>query len=99
MTIEELYRELVEADHGALDAIERVLAPVYVTLPKNANGKLDHATVCYALHRYFVQQHGWFFNGMSPECSELCSEFGGKLSPGRAAVRAAARVVVRTAAA
>merc|ERR1719515_593039 len=38
MTIEELHRELVEADHGALDAIERVLAPVYVTLPKNAKG-------------------------------------------------------------
>merc|ERR1719284_1497989 len=67
MTIEELYRELVEADHGALDAIERVLAPVYVTLPKNANGKLGHAAVCYALHRYFVQQHGWFINGMSPD--------------------------------
>merc|ERR1719375_1747174 len=69
MTIEELYRELVEADHGALDAIERVLAPVYVTLPKNANGKLGHAAVCYALHRYFVQQHGWFINGMSPDGS------------------------------
>merc|ERR1719284_2339922 len=69
MTIEELYRELVEADHGTLDAIERVLAPVYVTLPKNANGKLGHAAVCYALHRYFVQQHGWFINGMSPDGS------------------------------
>merc|ERR1719443_1843116 len=69
MTIEELHRELVEADHGALDAIERVLAPVYVTLPKNANGKLGHAAVCYALHRYFVQQHGWFINGMSPDGS------------------------------
>merc|ERR1719375_1130627 len=69
MTIEELHRELVEADHGELDAIERVLAPLYVTLPKNANGKLGHAAVCYALHRYFVQQHGWFINGMSPDGS------------------------------
>merc|ERR1719331_1934999 len=69
MSIEELHRELVEADHGALDAIERVLAPVYATLPKNANGKLSHAAVCYALHRYFVQQHGWFINGMSPDGS------------------------------
>merc|ERR1719420_1818706 len=69
MTIEELHRELVEADHGALDAIERVLAPVYVTLPKNGNGKLGHAAVCYVLHRYFVQQHGWFINGMSPDGS------------------------------
>merc|ERR1719399_2016294 len=69
MTIEELHRELVEADHGALDAIEGVLAPTYVTLPKNANGKLGHAAVCYALHRYFVQQRGWFINGMSPDGS------------------------------
>merc|ERR1719515_331425 len=67
MTIEELHRELVKTSHGALDAIEQVLAPVYVTLPKNSNGKLNHATVCYALHRYFAQQHGWFINGMSPD--------------------------------
>ncbi|MDA8583215.1 hypothetical protein N9L68_03255 [bacterium] len=69
MTIEELHRELVQTDHGELDAIERVLAPMYATLPKNANGKLGHATVCYALHRHFVQQHGWFINGMSPDGS------------------------------
>merc|ERR1719310_458900 len=69
MTIEELHRELVKADHSALDVIERTLAPMYATLPKNANGKLGHATVCYALHRYFVQQHGWFIKGMSPDGS------------------------------
>merc|ERR1719164_343554 len=67
MSVEELHRELVEADRGGLDAIERVLAPMYATLPKNAHGKLNHATVCYALHRYFVQQHGWFINGMAPD--------------------------------
>merc|ERR1740138_1260736 len=69
MTIEELHRELVKADHSAIDAIEQTLAPMYATLPKNANGKLGHATVCYALHRYFVQQYGWFINGMSPDGS------------------------------
>jgi len=68
-SVEELHRELVEADKGKLDDIQRVLAPMYVTLPKNALGKLDHATVCYALHRYFVQQHGWFINGMAPDGS------------------------------
>merc|ERR1719265_1426898 len=67
MTIEELHRELVKADHSALDVIERTLAPVYATLPKNRNSKLGHAAVCYALHRYFVQQYGWFINGMSPD--------------------------------
>merc|ERR1719456_203708 len=69
LTIKEFHRELVETDHGTLDAIERILAPMYASLPKNANGKLGHATVCYALHRYFVQQHGWFINGMSPDGS------------------------------
>merc|ERR1719446_1684589 len=69
MSVEELHRELVEADRGGLDAIERVLAPVYATLPKNAHGRLNHATVCYALHRYFVQQYGWFINGMGPDGS------------------------------
>merc|ERR1719191_1859252 len=69
MTIEELHRELVETDNGALDAIERVLAPMYATLPKNFNGKIGHATVCYALHRFFAQRHGWFINGMSPDGS------------------------------
>merc|ERR1719281_1633767 len=69
MTIEELHRELVKADHSALDVIERTLAPMYATLPKNARGKLGHATVCYALHRYFVQQHGWFIIGMAPDGS------------------------------
>jgi len=69
MSVEELHRELVEVDSGTLDAIERVLAPMYATLPKNARGKLGHATVCYALHRYFVQQHGWFINGMAPDGS------------------------------
>merc|ERR1719281_636835 len=67
MTIQEFHRELVETDMNKLDVIERILAPMYATLPKNADGKLGHATVCYALHRFFVQQHGWFINGMSPD--------------------------------
>jgi len=69
MSVDEFHRELVEADQGTLDNIERILAPMYVTLPKNAHGKLGHATICYALHRYFVQQYGWFIDGLGPDGS------------------------------
>merc|ERR1719456_988762 len=69
MTAEELHRELTEVGQNQLDGIERVLSPMFATLPKNVHGKLNHATVCYALHRYFVQQHGWFINGMAPDGS------------------------------
>jgi len=40
------------------------LAPMYAALPKNENGYLSHSTVRYALHRLFVQRHGWFIKGL-----------------------------------
>ena len=39
--------------------LERILGPIYAALPKNEQGYLGHATVRYALHRLFVQRHGW----------------------------------------
>jgi len=44
--------------------LEAVLAPIYAALPKNENGFLGHATVHYALHRLFVQRHGWVMQGL-----------------------------------
>merc|ERR1719326_2292085 len=44
--------------------IETLLAPMFAALPKNANGYLGHATVRYALHRLFVQRHGWVIKGL-----------------------------------
>merc|ERR1719446_457615 len=44
--------------------LEAVLAPIYAALPKNDKGYLGHATVRYALHRLFVQRHGWSIKGL-----------------------------------
>jgi hypothetical protein len=39
---------------------------MYASLPKNEFGKLGHTTVRYALHRLFVQRHGWYVKGLEP---------------------------------
>merc|ERR1719183_2049014 len=44
--------------------LETILGPVYKALPKNENGYLGHATGRYALHRLFVQRHGWSIKGL-----------------------------------
>merc|ERR1719428_2354470 len=47
-----------------LKQLEVALTPMFTALPKNEHGYLGHATVRYALHRLFVQRHGWFINGL-----------------------------------
>merc|ERR1719198_1960815 len=44
--------------------LEAILAPIYAALPKNEQGYLGHSTVRYALHRLFVQRHGWVIKGL-----------------------------------
>merc|ERR1740138_343680 len=44
--------------------VEALLAPMYAALPKNEKGYLGPATVRYALHRLFVQRHGWSIKGL-----------------------------------
>jgi len=44
--------------------LEAMLGPMVAALPKNEKGYLGHATVRYALHRLFVQRHGWFVKGL-----------------------------------
>merc|ERR1719198_2337792 len=44
--------------------LETILGPIYAALPKNEKGYLGHATVRYALHRLFVQRHGWSIKGL-----------------------------------
>jgi len=43
-----------------------VLDPMFAALPKNEHGNLEHVTVRYALHRVFVQRHGWSIKGLAP---------------------------------
>merc|ERR1740138_1942966 len=44
--------------------VEALLAPMFAALPKNEKGYLGPATVRYALHRLFVQRHGWSIKGL-----------------------------------
>merc|ERR1719461_787838 len=70
--VEETLGELAAAkDSARLSAIQRELRPMFVSLPKNAQGQLESSTVRYALHRYFVQKHGWYVQGLSPAGSSL----------------------------
>jgi len=44
--------------------LEVILGPIYTALPKNEKGYLGHSTVRYALHRLFIQRHGWSIKGL-----------------------------------
>merc|ERR1719498_233957 len=44
--------------------LEAQLSSIYAALPKNEKGYLGHSTVRYALHRLFVQRHGWSIKGL-----------------------------------
>jgi len=50
--------------------IKEVLGPIFVALPKNQHGNLEHATVRYALHRVLLQRHGWSVKGLGPAGEE-----------------------------
>lgn len=55
--------------HAAEDRhepIEAELRPLVMAMPKNEEGKLGPEAVRYTLHRFFVQRHGWFVKGLSP---------------------------------
>jgi len=52
---------------GRLTRLEAALKPLFDTLPKNEHGNLGHSPVRYALHRIFVQRHGWYIKGLEPD--------------------------------
>jgi len=65
-------KDLLGSEHYAfakdkLGKIESVLRPVYMALGKNKNGKLGRGAASYALHRLFVQRHGWYVSGLEPQ--------------------------------
>jgi len=67
-----LISELYSLSHVAeLRNIEEELRPMYAALPKNDQSKLEPSIVRYALHRYFVQKHGWYMRGLEPEGLDL----------------------------
>jgi hypothetical protein len=52
---------------GRLARLEAALKPLFDSLPKNEHGNLGHSPVRYALHRIFVQRHGWYIKGLEPD--------------------------------
>lgn len=45
---------------------EEALRPMYNALPKQKHGNVGHGTARYALHRFFVERHGWTIAGLEP---------------------------------
>jgi len=60
-----LFSELLgHADKARIRSIESELRPMFVSLPKTQQGRLEPATVRYALRRYFLDQYGWYVKGV-----------------------------------
>jgi len=53
--------------------MKALLSPMFVSMPKNSHGNLEHVTVRYVLHRVFVQRHGWSIKGLDPKEEPLNS--------------------------
>jgi hypothetical protein len=69
MTLLNEIEEALGNDHrrgteGRLSRIEDALRATFAALPKNEHGKLNSASARYALHRLFVERHGWFVRGI-----------------------------------
>lgn len=50
---------------------ETILRSMYAALPKNEHGNLEGAGVNYALHRFFVERHGWHVKGLEPGARQI----------------------------
>jgi len=59
------------AHNASVQSVKREMETMFSALPKNAHGNLDPSTVRYALHRYFVDKHGWFVKGLDPADANL----------------------------
>jgi len=47
-----------------LGRLVELLTPTFHALPKNGRGAVGTGAASYALHRLFVQEHGWFVKGL-----------------------------------
>ncbi|CAK0854699.1 unnamed protein product [Prorocentrum cordatum] len=61
-----LRSELEDGHAARVAAFEDALRPMHSALPKDEHGHLEHQAVRYALHRLFVQRHGWYIKGLDP---------------------------------
>jgi len=47
-----------------INYLVEILKPMFHALPKNERGTIGTGAASYALHRLFVQEHGWFVKGL-----------------------------------
>jgi len=57
------HRQATEARQGK---IVGDLGATFASLPKNGRGALGAPAARYAIHRYFIQRHGWEVKGLAP---------------------------------
>jgi len=55
------YRSNIES---SASRIEDALRPTFIAMPKTADGGVKTDAVRYMMHRYFVDRHGWFVEGL-----------------------------------
>merc|ERR1719219_28680 len=53
------------ATESRMKSITEALNPIFVALPKNNTGRVGPSSARYALHRLFVQRHGWQVKGLA----------------------------------
>jgi len=53
------------ATEARMKSITEALNPIFVALPKNNTGRVGPTSARYALHRLFVQRHGWQVKGLA----------------------------------
>lgn len=70
---EELGTQQRQAMEARIIQNKNGMRPIFESLTKNEYGKLEHSSVRYTLHRYFVQKHGWFIDGLFTEGDALNS--------------------------
>jgi hypothetical protein len=57
---------LSDSTKQRVEEIEDVLRPMFISMPKNSNGKLEHNAVKYVLRRLFIKRQGWVIEGLEP---------------------------------
>eukprot|EP00928_Gymnodinium_smaydae_P013321 TRINITY_DN1486_c0_g2_i1.p1 TRINITY_DN1486_c0_g2~~TRINITY_DN1486_c0_g2_i1.p1 ORF type:complete len:590 (+),score=115.76 TRINITY_DN1486_c0_g2_i1:89-1771(+) len=70
-SLSEALKDSFSAKHHAalqkrIEALKETLRPMFAALPKNSEGRLDHATARYALHRHFVSTFSAYIIGLEP---------------------------------
>eukprot|EP00933_Yihiella_yeosuensis_P052889 TRINITY_DN51021_c0_g1_i1.p1 TRINITY_DN51021_c0_g1~~TRINITY_DN51021_c0_g1_i1.p1 ORF type:complete len:608 (+),score=108.14 TRINITY_DN51021_c0_g1_i1:60-1883(+) len=71
---DEVGSESRKATEARLESLAEALKSTFQSLPKNSRGALNAPSARYALHRLFVQRHGWKVKGLEPGGETWSSE-------------------------